>query len=103
MMDTKTLIAEARARFNHNSAKEYLKEKYEAKLLIADQGGLWKADLQTITFLSAVSNVTEIVLIDTFNNPVKVNRLELLSKLENTYLDVMNEWYGEWKELETKR
>lgn len=102
-MDTKTLIAEARARFNHNSAKEYLKEKYEAKLLIADQGGLWKADLQTITFLSAVSNVTEIVLIDTFNNPVKVNRLELLSKLENTYLDVMNEWYGEWKELETKR
>lgn len=103
MMDTKTLIAEARARFNHNSAKEYLKEKYEAKLLIADQGGLWKADLQTITFLSAVSNVTEIVLIDTFNNPVKVNRLELLSKLENTYLDVMNEWYDEWKELETKR
>lgn len=102
-MDTKTLIAEARARFNHNSAKEYLKEKYEAKLLIADQGGLWKADLQTITFLSAVSNVTEIVLIDTFNNPVKVNRLELLSKLENTYLDVMNEWYDEWKELETKR
>ena len=71
--------------------------------MIADQGGLWKADLQTITFLSAVSNVTEIVLIDTFNNPVKVNRLELLSKLENTYLDVMNEWYGEWKELETKR
>lgn len=102
-MDTKTLIAEARARFNHNSAKEYLKEKYEAKLLIADQGGLWKADLQTITFLSAVSNVTEIVLIDTFNNPVKVNRLELLSKLENTYLDVMNEWYREWKELESKR
>lgn len=102
-MDTKTLLTEARARFNHNSAKEYLKEKYEAKLLIADQGGLWKADLQTITFLSAVSNVTEIVLIDTFNNPVKVNRLELLSKLENTYLDVMNEWYGEWKELETKR
>ena len=51
-MDTKTLISEAKARFNHNSAKAYLKEKYEAKLLVAEQGGLWKADQQTITFLA---------------------------------------------------
>ena len=102
-MDTKTLIAEARARFNHNSAKEYLKEKYEAKLLVAEQGGLWKADQQTITFLAAVVKLEEVVLIDTFGNPVKVNRIELLSKLEHTYLNVMNEWHNEWKELETKR
>ena len=27
MMDTKTLITEAKARFAHNSAKDYLKEK----------------------------------------------------------------------------
>lgn len=101
-MDTKTLIAEARARFNHNSAKEYLKEKYEAKLLIADQGGLWKADQQTITFLSSFLN-TEIVLVDTFDNPVKVNRQELMDKLCETYKKVMDEWYNEWKELESKR
>ena len=44
MMDTKTLITEAKARFAHNSAKDYLKEKYDAKLLVAEQGGLWKAD-----------------------------------------------------------
>lgn len=101
-MDTKTLIAEARARFNHNSAKEYLKEKYEAKLLIADQGGLWKADQQTITFLSSFLN-TEIVLVDTFDNPVRVNRQELMDKLCETYKKVMDEWYNEWKELESKR
>ena len=68
-MDTKILISEAKARFNHNSAKAYLKEKYDAKLLVADQGGLWKADPQTITFLSSSLN-KEIVLIDTFDNPV---------------------------------
>lgn len=101
-MDTKTLISEAKARFSHNSAKEYLKEKYTAKLLIADQGGLWKADQQTITFLSSFIN-TEIVLIDTFNNPVKVNRQELMDKLCETYKTVMDEWYNEWKELENKR
>jgi len=101
-MDTKTLLAEARARFNHNSAKAYLKEKYEAKLLIAEQGGLWKADQQTIAFVTASLN-DELVLIDTFGNPVKVNRYDLAVKLEQTYNNVMEEWYQEWKELENKR
>lgn len=102
MMDTKSLIAEAKARFAHNSAKDYLKEKYEAKLLVADQGGLWKADQQTIAFLSS-SLDEDVVLIDTFENPVKVNRVDLLDKLGSTYYSMMNEWYTEWKELESKR
>ena len=102
-MDTKTLIAEAKARFAHNSAKDYLKEKYEAKLLVADQGGLWKADTQTISFLKSWQVTDNVVLIDTFNNPVKVDRIDLLMKLQDTYLKVMEEWHKEWKELESKR
>lgn len=102
-MDTKTLIAEAKARFAHNSAKEYLREKYEAKLLVAEQGGLWKADQQTISFLKEWQISDEIVLIDTFNNPVKVNRTKLLLVLQDTYQAVMNAWHDEWKELESKR
>lgn len=101
-MDTKTLITDAKARFAHNSAKDYLKEKYDAKLLVAEQGGLWKADQQTIAFLSA-SNNESIILIDTFDNPVKVNRKELLDKLTASYWTVMKEWHDEWKELESKR
>jgi hypothetical protein len=102
MMDTKTLISEAKARFAHNSAKDYLKEKYEAKLLVAEQGGLWRADQETISFLTAFLN-EEVVLMDTFNNPVKVNRPDLKDKLCETYYRVMNEWHDEWKELESKR
>lgn len=101
-MDTKTLISEAKARFNHNSAKDYLREKYNAKLLVAEQGGLWRADQQTITFLSSFLN-KEVVLVDTFDNPVRVNRQELMDKLCETYKTVMDEWYTEWKELESKR
>lgn len=101
-MDTKTLISEAKARFAHNSAKDYLKEKYEAKLLVAEQGGLWKADKETISFLTAFLN-EEVVLMDTFDNPVKVNRQDLKDKLCETYYRVMNEWHTEWKELESKR
>jgi hypothetical protein len=101
-MDTTTLISEAKARFNHNSAKAYLKDKYDSKLIVADQGGLWKADTQTITFLSAMDD-NFIVLVDTFNNPVQVNRDNLLVLLKETYNKVMLEWYKEWKELESKR
>ena len=104
-MDTKTLITEAKARFAHNSAKDYLKEKYNAKLLVAEQGGLWKADKETIAFLSIMVNDYDdkVVLIDTFDNPVLVDRSELLTKLKDVYNSAMAEWYNEWKELASKR
>lgn len=101
-MDVDQLLAESKARFSHNSAKHYLKEKYSSRLIVAAQGGLWRADATTIAFLNASSH-DELVLIDTFENPVKVNKTELLNLLEQTYVSVMNEWYTEWKELETKR
>ena len=101
-MDTKTLISEAKARFNHNAAKAQLKDKYDGRLRVAEQGGLWQADLHTINFLNSFDD-DEIILIDSFKDPVKVNRLPLLKKLKETYTTVMNEWYTELKELESKR
>lgn len=101
-MDTKTLISEAKARFNHNSAKAQLKDKYDSKLIVAEQHGLWKADAQTIALLTTF-DTDDIVLMDTFNNPVKVDRVKLLDTLRNTYAVVMQEWHDEWKELESKR
>ena len=101
-MDTKTLISEAKARFNHNSAKAYLKDKYDSKFIVADQNGLWRANLETINFLTATSDA-EVIIIDTFNNPVKVIRQELLDKLNTVYKITMEEWYIEWVELEKNR
>jgi hypothetical protein len=101
-MDTKTLISEAKARFNHNSAKAQLKDKYDGKFIIAEQGGLWKASPELIAFLNALDD-NFVVLIDNFNNPVQVNRDQLLTVLKDTYQKVMLEWYKEWKEIEIKR
>jgi len=103
-MDVQTLLAESKARFNHNSAKLYLTEKYNAKLIVADQGGLWRADAQTISFLLSLQTLgAEMILLDTFNTPVKVDRIELIKKLSDVYAQVMQEWHSEWQELETKR
>jgi hypothetical protein len=101
-MDTKTLISEAKARFNHNSAKAQLKDKYDGKFIIAEQGGLWKATPELISFLNSIDD-NFIVIIDNFNNPVQVNRDQLLTVLKDTYQTVMLEWYKEWKEIEIKR
>lgn len=101
-MDTQALISETKARFNHNSAKAYLKDKYDSKLIVADQGGLWKATPELIGFLA--SEIDEhVILIDTFENPVFVNRLALHAVLDKTYRDTMTLWYSEWHELEKKR
>ena len=110
-MDTKQLLADAKARFAHNSAKAYLKDKYSAKLIVAEQGGLWTASPELIGFLAAFDgkSVTlteaynEIVVIDNFGNPVLVERAKLLAHLKNTYRQVMIDWHKEWKELEGKR
>jgi hypothetical protein len=101
-MDIKNLLIESKARFNHNSAKAYLAEKYKSKLIVAEQGGLWKANHDTIAFLNSLSS-DQIVIIDTFDTPVKVNRQELLEKLQQVYETTMEQWYVEWKELENKR
>ena len=101
-MDTKQLISEAKARFNHNSTKAYLKDKYSSKLLVADQGGLWKATPELLGFLAS-STDDIVVLIDTFENPVLVNRIALHDVLYKTYNDTMQLWFSEWKELEGKR
>jgi hypothetical protein len=101
-MDIKNLLAESKARFNHNSAKAYLAEKFKSKLIVAEQGGLWKADAETILLLNTFISAN-LILVDTFNNPVKVNRQQLLEKLQQTYDTTMEQWYTEWQILESKR
>ena len=63
---------------------------------------MWKADAQTISLLASFSS-TQLVIIDTFDNPVQVNRKELLDKLQDVYTRTMSEWYNEWQDLESKR
>lgn len=102
-MDVKILIKNAKARFNHNSSKAYLKDKYEAKLIVANQGGLWKVTPELLTFLDS-SESEDIILVDSYGSPVMVqNRLELLQKARDTYHEVMVQWSSELKELENNR
>lgn len=101
-MDTQELITEAKARFNHNSSKAYLKSKYQSKLIVADQGGLWKASLELISFLSTITT-THCVLLDAYENPISVDATKLQIKLSETYKIVMEQWYNEFTNLEKSK
>ena len=101
-MDIQSLLSEAKARFAHNSAKDYLKEKYKNKFLVADQNGLWVADATTIATLQSF-DPDKVILIDTHNRPVEVDRLSLLNKLKTVYQETMSLYLAEFKETENKR
>jgi hypothetical protein len=94
------LVTEARARFNHAQSKLYLKEKYTNMMTVAHAGGMFKIDQSFISFL----NNTECdVLIDMYDNPVRVNRLQLLELSTTIYNKVMNDWLEEYTALSKSR
>lgn len=101
-MDFTELIKETKARFSFNDQKHQLKNKYESKLIFAEQGGLWKATPELLAFLSLSSNNT-FVLLDLYENPIKINRIQLLSKATTIYNETMDSWYNEFEEIKNYR
>ncbi len=101
-MNTENIVAHARARFDHAAAKLVLKEKYQAKMLFAYNGGMFQAgpELQS-TVLSCPG--TEAVILDLYGNPVKIETRELLSISQTRWQEQMNAWLVEYNELSNKR
>ena len=50
-MNTDQLISHSRARFDHQTARRVLKEKYQARMLFAYNGGMWQAGPELLTLL----------------------------------------------------
>ena len=101
-MNTDELVAHGRSRFEHAVARRTLKEKYQAKLTFAYGGGMWKAgpELQ-LTILSCPS--AEPVLLDLYENPVRVDARELMDLSQQRWQEQMNAWLVEYEELNQNR
>jgi hypothetical protein len=102
-MDTDALIAHARARFDHVAAKRVLKEKYQARMLFAHAGGMWRAGPELLAILQSVPVEDDIVILDLYENPIKINPLELQYLAHNRWQEQMNAWLVEHDELSKKR
>ena len=101
-MNTEDLIKANKARFNLNYQKLQLKEKYSAKLLFADQSGLWLAGPELFSTLQYFTE-EQVILVDQYSNPVKVDRLRLLTRANQVYSETMSEWFTEYESLKNNR
>jgi hypothetical protein len=102
-MDTDQLISHARSRFDHAAAKRVLKEKYQAKMLFAHAGGMWRAGPELNNMIFTCGRVGEIVLPDLYENPVRVDSKELIALSQERWNEQMNAWLIEYEELSKKR
>lgn len=102
-MDTNAVIAHARARFDHETARRLLKEKYQARMLFAYQGGMWQAGPELLTVLHACPVEDDIVILDLYEKPVRVNPGELQRLAHDRWQEQMNAWLAEYESNNQKR
>lgn len=101
-MTTDDLIAHARARFDHVAAKRVLKEKYEARMLFALSGGMWRAGPELLAVLSTCPDESA-VLLDLYETPLKVDVRELELAAQQRWQEQMNAWLVEHEESRKQR
>ena len=102
-METEKLVAHARARFDHATARRTLKEKYEARMLFAHAGGMWCASPELQCVLLACAQDKDVVLLDLYETPVRVNVPELFAKSHERWQEQMNAWLIELESVSGNR
>lgn len=89
-------------RFDHEASRQALKEKYEAKLLFAHQGGMFRAGPELIVLLNSLTQ-EDPVIVDLYDSPVTVNKLELLEEAIQRWQEQLNAWQVELANLSRER
>jgi hypothetical protein len=101
-MNTEQLIAHGRARFDHAAAKRVLKEKYQARMTFAHNGGMWCAGPELLVMLATVSP-GDAVILDLYETPVRINPEELRGLAMQRWQEQMNAWLAEHEEISKQR
>ena len=96
------IVTRARTRFDHVAAKKTLEEKYQSRMIFAHANGMWRAGPELQTLLK-VCDDPEVVLLDLYQTPVRVNVKELMSLSQQRWQEQMNAWLVEWQELQRQR
>jgi len=101
-MDTDQLISHSRARFEHAAARRLLREKYQAKMIFAHAGGMWKAGPELQTTLLTCPGI-EAVILDLYETPVRINIQDLLALSQQRWQEQMTAWLLEHEQLNQTR
>jgi hypothetical protein len=102
MTTTDQIITYARARFEHAAARKLIQEKYQARMLFAAQGGMWRAGPELLNILATVPP-GDAVLLDLYETPVRVRPEELRDQAMCRWQEQMNAWLVEYEQLNQNR
>lgn len=82
--------------------RRILREKITTDLHVTYNNGLFLVKPELIAFLATWPN-DELLLEDTYENPIKINRQEFLTLCQQHYQMVMNRWHIEHDKLKPIR
>ncbi len=102
MTELDQLTQQIKQATDYQTNKTILREKIQTDLHFAYNGGLFKASPELISFLNCYE-LSELVLEDTYQNPIKVVREELLDLAKQHYQMAMNAWHIQHEELKRVR
>jgi hypothetical protein len=97
-MTIENIVKQVKSATDWQINKRLLRERVQTDLLLPHGGGLFKITPDFIAFLNSWESET-IYLEDTYQNPIEVNRQELLYEAKEHYQRVMNRWHQEHEEL----
>jgi len=93
----------AKLAFDRKLSYLNLQERFQNDLTFAHSGGMWRADRETIAFLTAFDDVEQITLEDIYSVPRQVNPAELLTQCKEKYQYAANAWAVEYAKLSRVR
>jgi hypothetical protein len=93
---------QAQLSFDHSVAKKNLQQRMQARLNVTYNEGFFTVTKEQINFLDLLGS-QEVVLLDNYDTPIKVNAFELLKLMFERYHEIMNEWCEEYEQLKKTR
>ena len=102
-MDPTEITQKVKARFDHELARRILKEKYQTKMVFAHAGGMWRAGPELQSTIFTCGTTSEVVLLDLYETPVKINADELMRLSQERWQEQKNAWLLEYEQLNKNR
>lgn len=96
------LITQIKQSTDYQINKRILREKIQTDLHFTYRGGLFKATPELISFVQSWNTET-LYLEDTYQNPIEVNRDEMIALCMTHYQTAMNSWHIEHEKLKRTR
>lgn len=88
-----------------NNQQAQLKAKTQSLLSYSINGGTFTIDLQLITFCKQLidAEVETVVLLDIYQNPIRVEVSSFYEEIFSRYFEVTNDYYAEYEKLRKSR